>query len=335
MEKLMRVVKFTALVPETQLSNQQASYIISKQLKHYSRAELSQKLKISLRDIRSLLIVVSMIEPRDNALIVSFGDINTVISSDAFYLIFEEGSLEDFYVKFEQVFFTVLDLERNSIFEHSWELLCLETVLYYQVNNLTKQFQETKDQANQSMNEAETAVGQAKLAQCQQLITQINTDCQRASLTLESVLNNELDLARLSFMNQRVLSQNTDQDLESLPLSVDLITDMVESYLFQIRSLTLEAQEMLNLIQNKIELAELNLDHNRNQLMTFELKLTFLTAALDLCCMFAGLFGMNVVVPWTDAHGAFFGVTGGILGFGIVFYVALMIVEKAMEWKKK
>lgn len=86
--------------------------------------------------------------------------------------------------------------------------------------------------------------------------------------------------------------------IEQLPISVDLITDMVESYLFQIRALTLEAQEMLNLITNKLELAELNLDNNRNELMTFELRLTFLTAALDLAAMFAGCWGMNVAVPF-------------------------------------
>ena len=92
---------------------------------------------------------------------------------------------------------------------------------------------------------------------------------------------------------------------------------------------------MLNLINNKIELAELNLDHNRNQLMTYELKLTFMTAALDLCCMFAGLFGMNVVIPWNGIDGAFWAVVAGIILISIIFYVVLIWLEKMMEKSKK
>ena len=45
-----------------------------------------------------------MIEPRDGALVVSFGDINCIISMDSFYLVFEEGSVEDFCEKFEDIF---------------------------------------------------------------------------------------------------------------------------------------------------------------------------------------------------------------------------------------
>ena len=49
-----------------------------------------------------------------------------------------------------------------------------------------------------------------------------------------------------------------------------------------------------------MNLAELHLDNNRNALMSFELKLTFITASLDLCCMFGGLWGMNVPVPFSE-----------------------------------
>lgn len=73
-------------------------------MRHYSRAELAQTLSLQQRDIRNLLIVVSMIEPRDNGVIVSFGEIDGIISSESFYFIFKEGSLEGFYEKFEQIF---------------------------------------------------------------------------------------------------------------------------------------------------------------------------------------------------------------------------------------
>ena len=173
-----------------------------------------------------------------------------------------------------------------------------------------------------------------KLTQCSQLLTQISTDCKRASLTLETVLGNEEDLARLSFLNQKTILQESEPDMETLPVSADIIADMVESYLFQIRALTLEAQEMLNLIKNKTELAELNLDYNRNQLMVIELILTFLTAGIDLCCVFGGLFGMNVVVPFSDSPGAFYKVLAGSVGIGVFFFVSLMLTKLALERRK-
>ena len=85
---------------------------------------------------------------------------------------------------------------------------------------------------------------------------------------------------------------------------------------------------MLQLIKNKIELAELNLDHNRNELMSFELRLTFLTAALDLCCMICGLFGMNVVIPLDDRRNWFAGVCWIIATVGVAFFGSLMLAER-------
>lgn len=47
-------------------------------------------------------------------------------------------------------------------------------------------------------------------------------------------------------------------------------------------------------------LIEFHLEDNRNSLMSFELKLTIITASLDLCCMFGGLWGMNVPVAFEE-----------------------------------
>lgn len=45
------------------------------------------------------------------------------------------------------------------------------------------------------MDMAETTYGHGRLIHCQQLLTQINTDCQRANLTLENLLDSDLDVA--------------------------------------------------------------------------------------------------------------------------------------------
>ena len=112
-----------------------------------------------------------------------------------------------------------------------------------------------------------------------------------------------------------------------------MITDLIESYLFQIRSLTLEAQEMLNLIANKIELAELNLDHNRNELMRFDMKLSFFTAAMDSCCFFGGLFGMNVIIPMNNRKGVWITVVVLVLAVSASLYLFLLQSEKRRDKK--
>lgn len=38
-----------------------------------------------------------MIEPKDYSIIVSYGNINAIISCDSMYLLFENDGIEDFY----------------------------------------------------------------------------------------------------------------------------------------------------------------------------------------------------------------------------------------------
>ena len=58
-----------------------------------------------------------MIEPRHYSIIISLGTINAIIYNDYMYLLLEEVGTEDFYDQFESVFYTVLNLERQSQFE--------------------------------------------------------------------------------------------------------------------------------------------------------------------------------------------------------------------------
>lgn len=60
--------------------------------------------------------------------------------------------------------------------------------------------------------------------------------------------------------------------------------------------------------------------------MIFELKLTLLSCALDLACMFGGLYGMNVKVPLDNTNYGFFLIIGLIIAISIIFYGSLLIV---------
>lgn len=65
--------------------------------------------------------------------------------------------------------------------------------------------------------------------------------------------------------------------------------------------------------------------------MVFELKLTLLSCALDLSCMFGGLYGMNVKVPLDNTNYGFFLMIALIVMITVIFYGVLLIVQKVLE----
>lgn len=55
-----------------------------------------------------------MIEPREYSVIISLGAINAIVYQDSFYLLLEDAVIEEFYNSFENIFYTVLSMERQS-----------------------------------------------------------------------------------------------------------------------------------------------------------------------------------------------------------------------------
>ena len=67
--------------------------------------------------------------------------------------------------------------------------------------------------------------------------------------------------------------------------------------------------------------------------MTFDMTLTFVTAAIDLACMFGGLFGMNVKIPLDGRKGAWELVVTTVLALSGLFLFILMLYKRRMEHK--
>lgn len=75
-----------------------------------------------------------MIQPRENIIIVSIGKFNSVINANSMYLIYNDDSAEQFYIQFEDTWFSVLKQEQETMLRHQWEVLCLESIIQYYVN---------------------------------------------------------------------------------------------------------------------------------------------------------------------------------------------------------
>ncbi|KAH0571258.1 hypothetical protein SS50377_27559 [Spironucleus salmonicida] len=320
MERNIKIVKFTALLPDTQfLQHYKTSYVIINDIQNFTRSQLSTKLNISLRDVRTLLVVSQQIEPRENAIIISFGEINAIIKQNSFFLIYQDAS-ELFYQKFSSIFNQILELERNTEIEHHFELLALETALHFVISNLSLQFNQIENQSNQFFKVAETLVGQQNLAQCQQSLAQVESEAQTAQSTLQKLLENESDLANLAFQNQYQDDSQSENSsiLEHLVVDIEIISDIIENYLFQVRNLKLEVQELQARLDNRIQLAELNLEGARNSLLKFELHMTCVLVGLDVAAMFTGLWGMNLPIPLQGNDGQFQLVSIGLVLFGTI-----------------
>lgn len=339
------MIKFTVHLTEKEP-------IITKTFKQYSRDYLCRKLGISYRDFRLLLIEVSAFEPRDDCILVSFGEINGIILSNSIYLVYEGSSIESFVNVFPERFLAIYSLEKASVFSDHLELLILEVVISEIVTNLQGQFKEAKGRVMQYLDQPEAAEAQTQLAACQHQFLQINSDCQRAEMALTSILESPADLAMCSFVNQKILHERRhlekpgggaaprmappagerDQhhpnpaqaNYDTLPLSHESIADIIELYLFLVRTVSTESAALMDIIESKSELAELELDQKRNGLMHFELKVAFLSLGVDCANSLASMYGSNVFIPQGDLEWFFWLMAAVcLLLIGLVYFACL------------
>eukprot|EP00768_Dysnectes_brevis_P008449 gnl/Dysnectes_brevis/7651_a13035_332.p1 GENE.gnl/Dysnectes_brevis/7651_a13035_332~~gnl/Dysnectes_brevis/7651_a13035_332.p1 ORF type:complete len:446 (-),score=54.13 gnl/Dysnectes_brevis/7651_a13035_332:247-1584(-) len=372
---------------------------IASHFKRFSRKGLCDLLGITYRDLRNLFVEVSIVEPRDNCLIVSFGQVNCCITPDCLYLIFPGGEVEDFAKLFPTHFQTVHALEAGSALADSWELIALEVIVFDVVSNLQTEYKDIQreiensnvgtaimdtelgnkdtiddrpaDPDSHSFPRAQRSDGtqiqssrshhtdgdqpssqsgairksrstpanisglQLVLAQSQQRLTALEADLQRAARTLDDLLEAEDDIARLSFLNQRMLNRTGDRDLprDGLPISPSSIADLLETYLFQVRAIQTESKELQNLIENKLEVAELILDDKRNRLIYLELRLSSIALGVDVAAMLATAGGMNLYIPAYDIVWVFWAIFVAICAIGM--FVALICLHLQHKVDKK
>jgi len=447
------VVRFTLNPPAERPSRSRAPlYQINNHTKVYSAQDLCAKFNIGYRDLHSLLVEVSCFEPRPSCLIVSFGALNGIVSSDAFYLMADSEESSRFARDFRKTYATVLSLERASVIGDHFELLVIETILFYVIGNLERKYAATRKRVEDLLGQ-QFGASQTELAsRLQQDLLRINSDCKRAELSLKDVLDGDgvvdlcLDNQRIKRLRKerrahersdsdgdgrdwageglvqcsptsdhsqdggdggdggdesltrsdsglsrggpfrdpshedanraaeppaRCSSPSTESSMVSesgQPLSAtqyplpardflarsersisdsdtentvwlavrgDDIKNLFEAYLVQAQAMIEGSQDLIQMIENRLELLETLLDEKRNRLMHFELHLTFLNLGVDFACVLASALGMNVYIPGQGNVWVFFIVSGVIILIGAGVYVICLCLQKYAEFRAR
>lgn len=160
-------------------------------------------------------------------------------------------------------------------------------------------------------------------------------------MALTNILDDTDSLQQLSFANQRFIAERDHyaelQNIHSnrsnsyLPVDTELIVDILEGYLFQVQAISTDIENDLAFINNNLTAHELELDGKRNRILSFELKVTYGSLAIDAACMLTSLLGMNVYIPNASSVTVFFCVVGGIMGAAVLIFVGCLIAQSLME----
>ncbi|KAH0575458.1 Transmembrane domain-containing protein [Spironucleus salmonicida] len=342
MDKHLRILQFTASIPDSpQTTSNSPIFVLNSTFKSYHRDILMQQLHLSPSDLRNLLILTSMIEPRKGQIIVSLNQIDCVITQNQLFL-FMEFDDSQFAQEFPQLLKQAQILEKGTKFFVCFEILALEAIFLYVQKQLQNRMNKVRNQADKLKFQVLTRQAQAALALCQQELTSVKTDCQRAAQTILNTIQQSAD--SLFFENQRkarrtqnlVFTKITNKWNGKLVINQDQeIEDLIEGYLYQIRAVQMETEQTLKLIDDSLELAGINLDDLSNKMMRFELRMSFLANAFDVGAVIGGAFGMNVLLGWETSNFAFYSIMIATVIVGFIIFGGFVFAERKIIKNEK
>eukprot|EP00768_Dysnectes_brevis_P007423 gnl/Dysnectes_brevis/6263_a9602_427.p1 GENE.gnl/Dysnectes_brevis/6263_a9602_427~~gnl/Dysnectes_brevis/6263_a9602_427.p1 ORF type:complete len:321 (+),score=66.33 gnl/Dysnectes_brevis/6263_a9602_427:30-992(+) len=241
---------------------------ISERTENVDKRSLTELLGLPQRDIRNLFIDTSMIEPRDTCIIVCLSCINAVITPSTMYVVthtpdgcFTKASR--FCDQFKTKYAIVRDMQEWE----PWQQLAIETIILDLTQTLQYDYETI---VNEASTQFKSVVKQASLAA---RVGVILAEAQRGEQALESAMEEVEEDDRLD-------------------------DELLEPYLFQLKTMIAESSELDLLLRQKRRLAGIELDKRRNALMQIDLQVAFITLGIAVASLIYGLFGMNLTNPW-------------------------------------
>ncbi|KAH0576583.1 hypothetical protein SS50377_22147 [Spironucleus salmonicida] len=297
-------------VQEEDLFNQENCYFTSQQL-------LNQ-FDITHREIRQLQAGTYMIIPKHNQLLISLNKIPLIVLPTQLLIL----QLNNDCVTFTSQFSTLMEEVNQS--QQIWELAVFETLLLYLNKIMNENYVQILVQFNAFKYQDHTNLNF--------ILQKVKSICQKMENILEDVLQNEQLLAQLAFINQKVIlnanalnqscsdlssqsklihtqsrsklntifQKDYNQDeLSRLPLSLEALIDIIDSYKIQFHSIFIESCEMDLKVDLKILQTQIKLDIQRNFIVNFSLNQKIINVALTASSLIGGIFGMNLLNPWS------------------------------------
>lgn len=89
-----------------------------------------------------------------------------------------------------------------------------------------------------------------------------------------------------------------DDILENLPVPVERIEKIFETYILESEMLHIEVIRMLSGFNMRMLIIQLSLDRRQNRILSYKVWVTFISMSIKLAALPSGLLGMNLLNPW-------------------------------------
>lgn len=114
-----------------------------------------------------------------------------------------------------------------------------------------------------------------------------------------------------------------DDVLENLPVPVERIEKILETYILESEMLHIEVIRMLSGFNMRMLIIQLRLDRRQNRILSYKVWITFISMSTKLAALPSGFLGMNLLNPWlcdgdSESAGPLY-VPGSLSPFYILF----------------
>ncbi len=300
-----------------------------------SESKRRSKLRRNKRSLAAIL-------PRDNEIIVSFGNVRAVITSNSGLLfdahkpsiqLLAHGISQTFQSRQEnkQPIFPedqndktissfIHDFKDHDNGDGAFELIFLEEILREICATYTRRlilYEPVVDAViTKVSNEMLVASGVHRLVPVKDSLQEFELQVASALSCLTHLLDNDEDMLGL-LLTERRQANARGEDLDyKRHEAVELL---LEEYARQLSNILQETNYLLKKVQSNQELVAISLDAYRNRMLRMNLNLSIAGVGIGTATAAAGYFGMNLVSGLEESATAFGAVVVGTTAFGVLF----------------
>lgn len=275
--------------------------------------------------------------PRQNQIIVSFGNVRAVISATS-GIIFDAHKpsikmlAEDIADTFFIHAFEMRQLDGTtyeSRDEDAFEIIFLEEILrdvcdtYKRRLHLYEPIVETV--VKMVSNEMFAASGVHRLVPIKDSLQQFELNVMSALECLTNLLNDDDDMLGL-LLTEKMVAEQSGEGLNYR--RHETVEILLEEYARQLNNVLLETKYLLKKVQSKQEMISISLDSYRNRMINMNVYLSIASISVGGSTAIFGLYGMNIPNGLEQSSSAFLNILsattlgGMMVGLSCVYYIS-------------
>lgn len=287
------------------------------------------------RNLRTPAVIL----PRQNQIIVSFGNIRAVISAKSGILfdahkpsvqMLAEDIADTFYIRsFEMNQLQSQNKKFDAQGEFAFEIIFLEEILREVCDTYKRRlhiYEPIVDTVVKMVyNEMFTASGVHRLVPIKDSLQQFELNVMSALECLTNLLSDDDDMLGL-LLTEKMMAEKAGHDVT--PTKHETVEILLEEYARQLNNILLETKYLLKKVQSKQEMISISLDAYRNRMIHMNVYLSIAAISVGCGTAVAGFYGMNIPNGLEQSATAFQNIVstttvGGIvLGLGCVYYIS-------------